>query len=254
MCWQCPNWRRPLGWPRTTWMKYIYGDLDMGVSQRGQQMLWSFCAEAVTLVCVSVCSWSKSWHWERRSERIAWRGLVWVSWVSSLAFWLGSPGANTRGTSWSPSRILSDTARLSPCLDITYLLNRCPVSPSPCVCYSFVDRLMITTLIYLSNGPFTGTTQASQYQRGKTNLDFTEARDNEWQWHQLGYMQVCISHQTDNHTTQFLQAGCPWCCPTNSVKALLMIHNIIYTTVKSSSVQLFNWNSDWVSIAVSFKK
>jgi len=25
-----------------------------------------------------------------------------------------------------------------------------------------------------------------RYQKGKTNLDFTEARDNEWQWHQLG--------------------------------------------------------------------
>jgi len=26
----------------------------------------------------------------------------------------------------------------------------------------------------------------SQYKKGKTNLDFTEARDSEWQWHQLG--------------------------------------------------------------------
>jgi len=36
------------------------------------------------------------------------------------------------------------------------------------------------------------------YQKGKTNLDFTEARDSEWQWHQLGYMQVCTSLQADN--------------------------------------------------------
>jgi len=36
------------------------------------------------------------------------------------------------------------------------------------------------------NGPFSGTTQVSQYQKGKTNLDFTVARDSEWQWHQLG--------------------------------------------------------------------
>ena len=41
------------------------------------------------------------------------------------------------------------------------------------------------------NGPFSRTTQVSQYQKGKTNLDFTEARDSEWQWHQLGHMQVC---------------------------------------------------------------
>jgi len=35
----------------------------------------------------------------------------------------------------------------------------------------------------------------------KTNLDFTGARDNEWQWHQLGYMEVCTSLQIDNHAS-----------------------------------------------------
>jgi len=44
----------------------------------------------------------------------------------------------------------------------------------------------------------------SRYQKNKTNLDFTEAKDSEWQWHQLGRKQVCTSLQTDNHTiTQF---------------------------------------------------
>ena len=51
------------------------------------------------------------------------------------------------------------------------------------------------------NGPFSGTTWVSRYQKGNTNLDFTEARDSEWQWHQLGYMQVCTSLQTDNHAS-----------------------------------------------------
>ena len=51
------------------------------------------------------------------------------------------------------------------------------------------------------NGPFSGTTQVSRYQKDKTNLDFTEARDSEWQWHQLDHMQVCTSLQTDNHTS-----------------------------------------------------
>jgi len=41
----------------------------------------------------------------------------------------------------------------------------------------------------------------SRYQKGKTNLDITEARDNEWQWHQLGHMQVCTLLQTDNHAS-----------------------------------------------------
>jgi len=40
-----------------------------------------------------------------------------------------------------------------------------------------------------------------RYQKGKTNLDFTEAKDSEWQWHQLDHMQVCTSLQTDNHTS-----------------------------------------------------
>jgi len=31
------------------------------------------------------------------------------------------------------------------------------------------------------NGPLSGTTRVSRYQKGKTNLDFTEARDSEWQ-------------------------------------------------------------------------
>jgi len=33
----------------------------------------------------------------------------------------------------------------------------------------------------LFNGPFSATTWVSQYQKGKTNLDFIEARDGEWQ-------------------------------------------------------------------------
>jgi len=69
-----------------------------------------------------------------------------------------------------------------------------------------------------------------RYQKGKTNLDFNEARDSEWQWHQLGRMQVCTSLQTDNHAStpplSFLQAGCPSCRPTNSVKALIYFSRI----------------------------
>jgi len=35
----------------------------------------------------------------------------------------------------------------------------------------------------------------SLYQKG------TEARDTEWQWHQLGHMQVSTLLQTDNHAS-----------------------------------------------------
>ena len=80
------------------------------------------------------------------------------------------------------------------------------------------------THIHPFNGPFSGTTQVSQYQKGKTNLDFTEATDSEWQWHQLGHMQLCNTLQRDQHAStpprSFLPAGFPSCRPTNSVYAL----------------------------------
>jgi len=86
------------------------------------------------------------------------------------------------------------------------------------------------------NGPFSGTTRASRYQKGKTILDFTAARGSEWQWHQLGRMLVCTSLQTDNHAStpslRFLQAGCPSCRPTNSVKALKALLTLLTLTLK----------------------
>ena len=63
------------------------------------------------------------------------------------------------------------------------------------LCFSFLTW----THTQPFNGPFSGTTQVSRYQKGRTNLDFTEARDSEW--HQLGQMQVCTSLQTDNHAS-----------------------------------------------------
>ena len=79
--------------------------------------------------------------------------------------------------------------------------------------------VVLCTIVYLAitlqpfNGPLSRTTHVSQYQKGKTNLDFTKARDSEWQWHQLGHMQVCTS-------LSFLQAGCHSGRPTNNDKAL----------------------------------
>ena len=67
------------------------------------------------------------------------------------------------------------------------------------------------------NGPFSVTTQVCQYLKGKINLDFTEARDSEWQWHQLGHMQVCTLLQTDNHTsptTLFFTGRMPFLPPS----------------------------------------
>ena len=83
------------------------------------------------------------------------------------------------------------------------------------------------------NGPFSGTARVNLYQKGKTNLDFIEARNSEWQWHQLGRTQVCISLQTDNHAStpplSVLRAGCPSCRPTKRIKTLKALHSYIHT-------------------------
>ena len=89
-------------------------------------------------------------------------------------------------------------------------------------CLSF----MFSTHTHPFNGPFSGTARASRYQKGKTNLDFTEARDSEWQWHGISWA-ICksvprcrwITTPAPHHSV-FLQAGCPSCRPTNSIKAL----------------------------------
>jgi len=76
----------------------------------------------------------------------------------------------------------------------------------------------------------------SRYQKGEINPDFTEARDSEWQWHQLGHMQVYTQLQTDNHDSNqplsFLQARCPSCRPSNSVKALKANKHSTADTIK----------------------
>ena len=75
----------------------------------------------------------------------------------------------------------------------------------------------------------------SRYQKGTTNLDFTEARDSERQWHQLGHMQVCISLQTDNHhpdnastpPLSFLQAN----QQRQSTEGINIIYCVLYFNV-----------------------
>ena len=72
------------------------------------------------------------------------------------------------------------------------------------------------TYVHPFNGPLSGTTQVSQYQKGKTNLDFTEAKDSECSGISWA---ICKSAPSSRETTtpaphhKVLQAGCPSCCP-----------------------------------------
>ena len=57
------------------------------------------------------------------------------------------------------------------------------------------------THTHIFNGPLSRTARVSWYQKVKPIWISTEARDSEWQWHQLDHMQVCTSLQTDNHAS-----------------------------------------------------
>jgi len=73
-----------------------------------------------------------------------------------------------------------------------------------------------------------GTTWVSRYQKGKTrqvktNLDLLEQEIVSGSGICWAICKVCTSSQTTtptSHHSVFLQAWCPSCCPTNSVKAL----------------------------------
>jgi len=77
----------------------------------------------------------------------------------------------------------------------------------------------------------------SQHQKGETNLDFTEARDSKWQWHQLGHMQVCTALQTDIHAStppvKFFTGRMPFLPPnqwrqsTEGIEYLLVTYYIV---------------------------
>jgi len=89
------------------------------------------------------------------------------------------------------------------CLDYTLICMSLSVGLSVCVIKSVCSAQAKIIHTHPLNGPLSGATQVSRYQKGKTNLDFTEARDSEWQWHQLGHMQVCSSHN-DSHSSRRL--------------------------------------------------
>jgi len=66
------------------------------------------------------------------------------------------------------------------------------------------------------NGLFSRTTWVSRYQKGKTNLDFTGARDSEWHGISWAICKSAPRSRQDNHSVFYS----PSCRPTNSVKAL----------------------------------
>ena len=93
------------------------------------------------------------------------------------------------------------------------------------------------------NGPLSGTTQVSQYQKGKTNLDFTEARDSGWQWHQLGHnasLHLAPDRQPHQHPTtlMFFTGRMPFLPPNQQCPhSLVHYPQGMFTAVVASHLQ-----------------
>jgi len=124
-----------------------------------------------THICQRFCT--KNWLWNLHCPLHWWTVLFKEVSKEQSVLW------------WKPA-----TSRASVMTDVR---DRCHVA------FSIQNNVANNT--YPFNGPLSGTTQVSRYQKDKTNLDFTDATDKDWQWHQLGHMQVYTSLQTDNHAS-----------------------------------------------------
>ena len=120
---------------------------------------------------------------------------------------------------------------------------------STCTVRSRNEMTIITTVRYQGNalidthtfnGPLSRTTRVSRYQKGKPiwilpKQETVSGSGISW----AIIMQVFTSLQTDNHAStpplSFLQAGCPSCRPTNSVKALKA--NALTDTFNANKIQ-----------------
>jgi len=115
-----------------------------------------------------------------------------------------------------PTNSVKALKAIPPTATYTYL----PLPPNGMYLTSKLTCLIMSTVnTHTFNGPLSSTTRVSRYQNTKTNLDFTAARDSEWQWHQLGHMEVCTSLQIDKDasTTQLsLLQALPAVQPTAS--------------------------------------
>ena len=114
-----------------------------------------------------------------------------------------------------------------------------------------------SVLLHTFNGPLSGTTQVSRYQKGKTNPNSTEARDSESQWHQLGHMQVCTSLQTDNHASTpplsfYRPVALPSAQPTVSKHWQTYIHSLVYQQM--GELKWIKGNRDAYSVLKVHKK
>jgi len=94
------------------------------------------------------------------------------------------------------------------------------------------------------NDPFSGTTQVSWYQKGKTNLDFTEARESGSGISWAICKSAPHSRQPRQHpTTQFFTGRMPF-LPPNQQRQSIEGKKTLYITDKLCKCCIFNWQSN----------
>jgi len=102
------------------------------------------------------------------------------------------------------------------------------------------------------NGPLSRTTQLSRYQKVKTNVDLLQQETVSgcgisWAIYKSALRSRQITMPAPHHSV-FLQARCPSCCPTNSVRAL-KTHTHTHTTVL-----LLFWNMSGTTWVCRYQK
>jgi len=141
-----------------------------------------------------------------------------------MGFWGQGPQQGQGQSPWSGIRNLLVVEY--PNKASTLLLCRVFWTPIPYIPHIQLSYLLFVKLLHSFNGLFSRTTWVSRHQKSRTILVkpiwIYWTRDSEWQWHQLGHMQICTSPESDNHAST-PQARCPCCRPTNSIQALKVV-------------------------------
>jgi len=144
---------------------------------------------------ISLCrQWQCGMHWTW-SHKVC---LLWNCWQLTdcvALYWNSAWTATVLQTSrhsliWQiyvytePSNKISECA--AECLKVVTALHL--------LCSNSKPSCMVQQQQRPFNDPLSETAQLSWYQEGKTNLDFTEARESECQWQQLDHMQSAPRH------------------------------------------------------------
>jgi len=131
------------------------------------------------------------------------------------------------------------------CLSNIYMS---PVSCTTVIILTGLQFLYTHTHTHPFNGPFSGTTQVSRYQKGKTNLDFTGAR----QWVAVeptgpyASLHLAPDRQPRQHPTiQFFTGRMPFLQPNQQCQSTEGISFFFCSFFTLNTFSLLTWPKPW---------